>query len=309
MNFSQREIFHPYTIALEKGRQALFAFDLETARIHLTEAQRFSSNSTLTGYICALDFFQEKFDSIWKSNNLQEKIHLYQNTWSTFEKSSSQDESLKGILKKPYFSRIVQELENLGDEKAIIALNISDIYSIYCEAGCYQELYRILLLKLEEKPKEAQLSLMAANTSHILGYRHESRIFYGKYCLLADQSLEESQILDQEWRDLVAEALDEELPAAWIWIKAQLQGILPLSPESHGKVGKMLIQKDPELLWEEYQRNPSDDRIASQLWFKTLQKAESGEDIIKHRKLLKQIHPALFEMYMEKKRHLTATQR
>ena len=62
-----------------------------------------------------------------------------------------------------------------------------------------------------------------------------------------------------------------------------------------------------QLLWEEYQRNPSNNRIASQLWLKILQKAEGGEDIIKHRKLLKQINPALFEMYMNKKRHLAAT--
>ncbi len=51
----------------------------------------------------------------------------------------------------------------------------------------------------------------------------------------------------------------------------------------------------------EYQLNPSDDKIASQLWFKTLQKAESSGNVLEQRIFLKQINPAMFKMYMKKK--------
>jgi hypothetical protein len=297
MNFEQLDIFYPYNIALRKGRQALFAFDMEAAKVHFAKAESFSKNPAISDFFRAIDFFENNLKLIQKIDNIKQKVNRYRKLWGEFESNLSMDSTLQTDLKKHYFKHIVSELGQYN----IVTLNVEDIYEIYWEAGCYQELYQTLLLMIKEKPEESQLALMAANTSHVLGYRPESWIFYGKYCLLVDQFIDKGQILDQDWRDLLVESSDEGLPPAWIWIKAQLKGLFPLAPENYANA--MFLKKDFEQLREEYQLNPSDDKIASQLWFKTLQKAESSGNVVEQRIFLKQINPAMFKMYMKKKGH------
>jgi hypothetical protein len=111
-------------------------------------------------------------------------------------------------------------------------------------------------------------------------------------------------VLDREWKDLLSESFDEELPPAWIWIKARLKGLFPPNPESYGVAGERFLYENYDLLCEEYGHDPSNGKIASRLWFKTLRKAEDGEDIVENRKFLKQINPGMFEIYMQRKRGL-----
>jgi len=300
MSFQQLELFHPYNIAFKKAHQALFEFNLEMAKVYLTEAERCLKNSDTKDYFVAVDFFQKNFKSIQETDNLSEWINRYLELWSEFETSPSRNDTLKTELKKHYFRYLVGKLEKCGYNKIIAMVDIRDIYSIYWQAGCYRELYQILLSLLEKKPDDAQLVLMAANTSHTLGYRPNSWVHYGKYCLLNDTLIDKSQILDRDWKDLLLESKEEELSPAWVWIKAQLKGIFPLFPENYGN--HIFLPWDIERLREEYQRNPSDDTIASQLWFKTLQEAENGENVVEHRMSLEKINPAMFAIYMEKKK-------
>jgi len=306
--FSQNDM-----VLVNQGLQALKALQLEQAIALFRKHQKiFPKAHDVAPKIALAEFL---LHGLWEAPaELVERVPHLCRFWNRFEDyvqshEMRRNERLVGELRKSFFEKMLQEIEQAGTVDALLITGGIPLGYVFLEAGRYEQAIMHLQAAIPRAPNNAAIYGYLGDAYWLRGEVKTARQCYREGCLIDPAALDWQHLKDDELKELrhdlqLLYEFDAELATAWLPSHAHLNGLFERKAIRLHEGLKEVVD-DYLSLRKSLAKKPDPVKLAK-LFFRGIILCENEEslrlvkkiDPIEVRRMMKQANPELFTDFL-----------